>query len=218
MLNDLKAPQILNSRFGTSCFKYLPDPIVPIKDVIDIDVRKEYGIPYDSTLLLHPGGMWRYKATVEILKALSLLDESVRTKIAVIFAGRVTSEIESEFRELIESIGNSIKIVVIEGFISFEKLGALFRAADWILIPYKIKSQSSGILGHAVNFKKPVISVSNSLIGNIVEKYKLGINVPEADACHIKECLEHLPQWHYSPNDYMDSHSIGSFCECIIKA
>lgn len=45
---------------------------------------------------------------------------------------------------------------------------------DAILIPYKNTAQSSGLLGYAAQFNKPLLAPSNGLIGKLVNEYKLG--------------------------------------------
>lgn len=216
MLNDKQSVNILNEKYHTSCFKYLPDPVVPITRVESIDIRAKYNISPTKTILLHPGGMLRYKGTLEILKAINIMSDEVLSNYVFIFAGRITDSIKKEFKELIDIIGDRANIIIEDGFFPFEVLGAFIKNTDWILIPYKTKSQSSGILGHAAYFQKPVIGVRDSLIGNIIEEYNLGVCIEKSNAESIKMNLEHLPKLTIKESGYVESHSIDMFNDHIL--
>ena len=132
------------------------------------------------------------------------------------FAGRITDSIKNEFNELVDTIGDRANIIIEDGFFPFEVLGAFIKNSDWILIPYKTKSQSSGILGHAAYFQKPVIGVRDSLIGNIIEEYNLGVCIEKSNAESIKMNLEHLPKLTIKESGYVESHSIDMFNDHIL--
>ena len=217
MLNDINAPVLLNRKYNTNHFKYLPDPIIPINNIDNIDIRKHYNISPHKKIILHPGGMLPYKGTIEILKALERIQGHQCDKFAFIFAGRVTNSIKDEFYKLLHNVNKNVQVIVEDDFFSFEKLGAFFNYADWILIPYRIKSQSSGIIGHAAFFKKPVIAVNNGLIGSIVETYKLGVLINDSSPSSILEILFNLPDWNYINNNYVETHKIEDFVNLIFE-
>lgn len=216
ILNDSESSTILNEKFNTTKFKYLADPVAVINNPERISIRQRYNINENKIILLHPGGMLPYKGTIEILESLSLLDKETADKITVIFAGRVTKSIRDEFFHLYEKAGKHVQLILDEGFLSFEKLGGYFNECDWVLIPYKIKSQSSGVVGHAAYFKKPIIAVKGGIIGNIVEKYGLGILLEDASSCSIKNILENLPPFESANNKYVETHSIEAFVNTIL--
>lgn len=216
MLNDINAPIELNKKFKTSHFKFLPDPVVPINSVEDIDIRTKYKISCHKKIILHPGGMLPYKGTLEILKALAVIPKEYHDEYAFIFAGRVTKSIKDEFYKLLKNIDEKLQVIIEDDFFTFERLGAFFKSADWILIPYKTRSQSSGIVGHAAFFKKPVIAVKGGLIGSIVEAYNLGVLIDDSTYTSISDVLVKLPNWNYVANKYVESHKIEDFTRIIL--
>lgn len=217
ILNDKESACALNKKFHSDKFHFLPDPIAVIDKVQDVDIRRKYNIDNDKTIYLHPGGMMAYKGTVEILRALLLLKKETCEKICVIFAGRVTPEIQSQFNELYKLASNRVQLVNESGFIPFDYLGSLFQASDWILIPYKTKAQSSGILGHAAFFKKPVITVQGGLIGNLTTQNNLGVTIMSCTPQNVADVIENTPNWRYTYSDYVSSHSIDAFTNIILN-
>lgn len=217
MLNDIDSPKLLNKKFKTDHFKYLPDPVSPIYNIDNINIRKYYNIDTQKKIILHPGGMLPYKGTLEILKALEKIPSDQYDNLAFIFAGRVTQLIKDEFYRLLQKIDKRLQVIVEDDFFTFERLGAFLKAADWILIPYFTKSQSSGIVGHAAFFKKPVIAVKDGLIGSIVSEYKLGVLLNDSFSSSILEFLTNLPNWNYVHNDYVNTHKIEDFVSEFLK-
>ena len=215
ILNDSHAARILNDRFRTSKFRYLPDPVAIIRNPEHLMIRKQYGIDENKTIFLHPGGMQPYKGTLELLKALTLVDNRTAERIVVIFAGRVTESIRDAFFPLFDKVKQRVQVFLDEGFLPFEKLGGYFVECDWVLIPYTIKSQSSGVIGHAAFFKKPVIAVNGGLIGSLVQNYKLGILLADASPYSIKNILDNLPSFNNNNNNYVENHSIESFIQAL---
>ena len=218
ILNDKSAACYLNKKYDTDKFVFLVDPISSIPQVSKNreQLLSKYNVPIANKVFLHPGGMLSYKGTIDILKAIELLPNEYCQSLTFIFAGRITEEIKTEFYVLYERIKNKVHIMIVEGFLSYEYLADLFLLCDYVLIPYKVKSQSSGIVGHAAFHKKPVVVAKKGLIGKIVKKYRLGFLLPEPTADYIKEFLTELPEWKYSANSYVEEHKVDSFCKVIL--
>lgn len=217
ILNDKKAASVLNKLYTTNKFRYLTDPIVVVDSYHSRNIRTELEIDSEKRIFLHPGGMLRRKGTLEILKALVSLDEDICQKIVVIFAGRVTVEIEEEFRNLYERAKNKVQLVLMEGYLPFERLADLFETSDYVLIPYTDNSKSSGIIGHAAYYHRPVIVAQGGIIGKIVKKWGLGYLLKKADAKSIKEFIKDLPCGYQYNEEYVKTHSIEAFYTEILK-
>ena len=217
ILNDSTSAIYLNKLYKTDKFKYLPDPVASFSNYSPIDVRKKYGIASDKIIFLHPGGMLPYKGTIEILKALSMMSVKQLAKLTIIFAGKITPYIREEFWTLYNTVIENAHLVLIEGFLSFEDLADLFYTCDYVLIPYKVKSQSSGIMGHAAFYNKPVVVAKGGVIGKTVAKYHLGLIIKEASPHHIKEFLSSPIECVVKGDGYVSSHSISMFNELIYK-
>lgn len=217
ILNDSASSAYLNKLYHTSCFCYLTDPVASLPDYKGKNIRDELCIDQGKTIYLHPGGMLPYKGTIEILKALTLLNEQQLDQMAIIFSGRITPSIRKEFNYYLEELKDKVQIVLIEGYLPFERLADLFITSDYVLIPYKVKSQSSGIVGHAAYYKKPVIVAKGGVIGKLVRKWQLGYLLNAPTPFYISDFLCHPQTSDYKENNYKEDHSIDNFINTILK-
>lgn len=217
ILNDEISSKLLNRIYKSNKFQYLSDPVASVHVQSPIDIRSQYRIPIGNKIILHAGGMGWYKGTIEILKAIDALSEEHLRHYTFIFAGQVSDDIKVEFDYLYRKIKDRVQIIFIEGFLPFELLGNLFIACDRVLIPYSVRSQSSGIVGHAAFYQKAVIAVEGGIIGKLVRKFKLGILIPQSDYQSIMKVLELYPNHHFDNNEYVRSHTVEKFYETILR-
>lgn len=210
VLNDSPAAMYMNKYFKTDKYKYLPDPIPLLPTYRGCNIREELGISSSKTLLLHPGGMLPYKGSLNILKALDKLDMSCCDKIAVIFAGRAKA-IQPTFDQMLVKIKNKVQVLYIEGYISFEKMADLFVSCDFVLIPYTTNNKSSGIVGNAAFYQKPVVVAKGGVIGKMVKKGKLGIMLESPTVDNIVDFLENIPAPSIIKSIYSENHSVKHF-------
>ncbi len=175
VLNDNEQAVKLNKLFKTEKFIYLPDPYVPIEFNKDEDFRKTYNIPESAIVLSHFGGLAKRKGTINILKAIKLLTPEERASFYFVFAGVVYTDIRDEFYSLVKELTCDSNIIVEDRFCSYDFLAELCCACDAILIPYLYTNRSSGLLGYASQFGKPLLAPNNGLLGELVNKYHLGI-------------------------------------------
>lgn len=91
-----------------------------------------------------------------ISKAIDLMDRSSISDKVFVFAGRVSKEIKDEFYKLMKNVDGKARIVVYDESFSYEHLRDLCFNCDCVLIPYKNPNQSSGVIGYASHFGKPV--------------------------------------------------------------
>lgn len=184
ILNDRDSALYFNNKYSVDKFLFLPDPFYPIslpENVIDF--RRTYHIVASKKIMLHFGGMTKRKGTMEILKAIDLLDGKTCENYCFIFAGRVIDDIREEFYLLIERLKKKIHIIVFDEFCEYNFLGLLCKNANYILIPYQNSAQSSGVLAYAAQFGVPVVGPADGLIGRLIVKYGLGICL--ADVSHL---------------------------------
>ena len=103
----------------------------------------------------------------------------------------------------------------------FEKMADLFVTCDYVLIPYLAKGQSSGIVGHAVYYGKPVVVAGEGVIGKIVRKWKLGHLLRDSSEDSICWILRYLmnntPAYNMKRRDYLTGHSIEKFNHAIYE-
>ncbi|MCH3980539.1 MAG: hypothetical protein LKE41_01210 [Prevotella sp.] len=106
-----------------------------------------------------------------------------------VFAGRINTDIKEVFYKLYNSIKDKCDIVVWDKFCSYDELDELCRECDIIIAPYKNVYSSSGVIGYAAKYHKPVIVPNDGLLGKLVRKYKLGIAVNNLNSTAIYNLL-----------------------------
>lgn len=174
VLNDMNSAQRFNSIYKTDKFRFLPDP-VPQADLSKVhDVRKELNIPHNDKIYLHFGSLDQRKGTIDILKAIISFTDQETNNSTFIFAGKQKESLKKQFYPLLEEAKTKVNILVFDEFCSYEFINNLCFTCDVILMPYHLTNLSSGVLGYAAIFGKPVIGPNNGLIGHLIQKYKLG--------------------------------------------
>lgn len=187
VLNDEASSRKLNSIWHCEKFVALPDPFQ----------SKSRNILYDKPLLnqakikiLHFGALSARKGTMDILDAIEKLCKDKKAgPYQFVFAGRINTDIKEVFYKLYNSIKDKCDIVVWDKFCSYDELDELCRECDIIIAPYKNVYSSSGVIGYAAKYHKPVIVPNDGLLGKLVRKYKLGIAVNNLNSTAIYNLL-----------------------------
>ena len=99
ILNDATSARYLNIKFKTDKFISLADPFVPISQDSLRDMRQELNILPTKRVFLHFGGLTYRKGTLDILKAIELLNENELKELTFIFAGKVYDDIRQQYYE-----------------------------------------------------------------------------------------------------------------------
>lgn len=219
LLNDLASCRLLNHTFKTKVFKFLPDPVLPIPINEGENLREEYNISKNVKVYLHFGGLTIRKGTMDLIKAISLLDWKTQSETCFIFAGKVGVEIREDFYKNINFLAKKARVIVFDNYCKYSLLGSLSAIADYIVLPYKDKSRSSGVLGYSAQFGAPVIGPSEGLIGSLIRKYKLGycykIDNPETLSGIIARHTV-MPLMRVNGESYLSDNSIYNFQKTII--
>ena len=214
ILNDNSASIYFNNLYSTNKFTYLPDPFnslsFPFKDL-----RIDYSIPVSKKILFHFGSMGEKKGTLLILESIKKMSQDQRDKYVFVFAGIVQDGIKEQFYNFINEIGESASILIFDKFISFETIANWCQNSDAILIPYLESYQSSGIIGYAAQYKKPVIATSNGLVGKLVRKYRLGITLKTIDSYSLIQAYNQIEEWKCFDSSYLHNNNTKEFFRII---
>lgn len=219
ILNDRLSAEKLNKTLHTSKFQYLPDPFVPIEYATNKDFRKEYGITPDKIIFAHFGGLQSRKGTMIIMESLKLLTAEEREKYVFVFAGRVYDKIKRDFYAAYDALKPTVNIIIKDEFCDYEYLASLCAGCNAILMPYLVTTQSSGIIGYASQFGKPVIAPSGGIIGRIVSEYELGVMLPSVDMFALIDAYQKVTNGLVkAPTDaYCQTNSVKNFMAVIKK-
>lgn len=181
LLNDERVAGQLN-RWGSrrQVFESITDPLPalwPTVTAVKKNIEKTDGI----YRFLLAGEMSGRKGCIETLDCLSNINlcpgQCVEVRLLGRFSKRGTASkdrILAKIKE-VEKRCAFIRIYVKDSFLSNEEMSEEFKAADCILAPYVKFYGSSGMIGHACRFRKPLLSCRSGLLGEIVSTRCLGL-------------------------------------------
>lgn len=212
--NDTSAPLYYNRLFKTHKYKYVPDPFNCI-EVPFRDLRKEYGIAVDKKVMYHFGSMGGRKGTIQIINSIIELNEEEREKYVFVFAGIVQDK--EAFYNAINKIENRNNIFIFDRFCDFEFISQWCQCCDAILIPYSHTHSSSGLLGYAAQYKKPVIGPNSGLIGKLIRRNHLGLDLDIINSDKLRRAYQDIDNWNYRVNNYVSKNSVSHFSEIVIN-
>lgn len=215
VLNDADSVDKLNRIYNTNKFIFLPDP-VPNVDMNNVkNIRHDIGLRDKDFVYLHFGGLAKRKGTLEILKAIIESEQESIVDCAFIFAGKVNQEIKEEFYCLLSHAQNKAKVLVYDEFCSYNFLYNLCYSIDCILMPYQITKLSSGVLGYAAVFMKPVIGPFDGLIGKLIRNNGLGKCLHSVSKDYIKK--EFGNRIKLVETTYREKNDVSEFIKVILK-
>lgn len=182
VLNDHDSAETFNKLYHTDKFQFLPDPVPSVDRSKVHDIRKELNIPQDKKVFLHFGGLSDRKGTLDILDAIGLCSKEDLADKTFIFAGHQSKNLEPLFSARYNFVKDKAQILVFNEFCSYDFLYNLCYTCDVILMPYHLTDLSSGVLGYASVFNKPVVGPSDGLIGRLIRQYNFGLALDEISA------------------------------------
>lgn len=215
VLNDRSAATYLNKIYHTEKFRYLADPYNNIY-YKPRDVRRELNIPVNNKVFLHFGGLQGRKGTIKILEAIELIPLQEAKAMTFLFAGKVYEDIRIKFYEQKKKIDKRSQVLLFDDYCTKEFLADLCYSCDYILIPYQVTAQSSGLLGYAAHYGKPVIGPSSGLIGKMIRKYNLGVMLKSVSPENIAGSIRStIPQC--DTTDYKNMTKVSEFVDQIFQ-
>ena len=215
VLNDVSGAKRLNELWHTKKFVQIPDPFVNISLEGTFNLRNKFGINEDNVLFVHFGAMNDNKGTLEIAHSLLELSTDEKRKYSFFFAGKMADYIKSEFYGIIEKLKQEgiLDINVVDEYCSYVFFASLCMACNAILTPYRRTAQSSGLIGYASQFGKPVIAPSKGLLGNLVEKYELGLLISDCSPNSLVDAYSKIAQGavRNPGREYCNDNSVENF-------
>lgn len=215
VLNDKESMMQLNKMYKTQNFVYLPDPIPFIDDSKLTSVRDVLSVDASKNIYLHFGALDYRKGTIELLQAIDMLNPEEADERLFVFAGKVNEAMKDEFYNLLNKNRNRQRIKVFDEFCSYEFLNNLCYSCDAILVPYKNAIHSSGVIGYASYFKKPIIGPAAGMLGKIIVQYSMGVLLDEISPESIKKAL--LQELSKGSDLYVNEHKVENFCKVIFE-
>lgn len=197
ILNDSGAVDYMNSwSFSRNVFKFLIDPIPA--GMRDIQVSKEKPESNKQFNFIMLGAISPRKGCLEVIKALKHANFPNGMKVSLHLMGAFSKEYP-EYEELLLSEIEALKLTKMNvqvklknEFIDNEAFCQEISDSDCVLAPYMGFFGSSGMIGHACRYQKPLIVSRDGLIGNIVESKQLGLCVNSCDIDALAVTIEKM--------------------------
>lgn len=218
VLNDDASARRLRMIWHKNKFVSLPDPFQSKKET---QIFNTLLLDKNKIKILHFGAMTSRKGTMDIMNAIEILcNEDKVSNFQFAFAGKINKDIKQEFYYKYNVLKNKCDILVMDRFCSYDELDELCRECDIILAPYKNVYSSSGVIGYAAKFHKPVVVPDDGLLGKLVKKYKLGMAIKNLDAIKISQILasnEVIPINNEMHDNYISKNSVKNFNKVIYE-
>lgn len=197
----------------------LPDPVrVNFGDALNDNpppesLRAELGIDGDRKLFLLLGGLADpRKGVTQLLDAIPHLPDSLCRQICFLLVGDLHPQEQELLQGRIQSFCASkpIQIVCRCGYVPDAAVYQYFQLTDFVLAPYQRHVGMSGILMQAAAAQKPVLSSNYGLMGELVQRYQLGLAV---DATQPSAIAQGLTQFLTTPDQIGDRQQMKAFAE-----
>lgn len=216
LLNDEKSATAFNKKFSTNKFLRLPDPYSPLEGELK-DIRKDLQLDDSDLLFIQIGQLSDRKGTLEILDAIAMMNGEDLARKHFFFAGKVVKDIsESFYKKVTVLTDRGVHIYVKDEFVSFEFLNSICSSCDCIFTPYKNTCQSSGAIGYAAQFGKPVIGPLRGLLGNLISHYRLGYQIKDITAESLFRAIVDFKRMPV-PDDYVRDNQLKDFLKICLN-
>ena len=173
------------------------------------------------------GALTLRKGILQTLGAIRYVNETTLSKIAIIFAGKLESDIKRTFLKRVEQVRNAfprVRIYVEDRYIGEDEIVALVERCDVMLLPYQRFVGSSGVLLWAIGAGKCVIVQNYGMLGKLTKDYDLGLTVDTTNAEDIARAIETVVEKgpenignRFSMSKLHEAHRPEVFGETVIK-
>ena len=170
---------------------HLPDPVETHSNLqFQMEkLREKLGIHSERQVFVLFGALTDRKGIYQLLEAVLTLSPTLCQKLCLLLVGesRIEASLKSRIAEICQS--RPIQIIGRYEFIPEQDVQAYFQLADVVLAPYQRHVGMSGILMLAAAAQKPVLSSNYGLMGEIVQRYRLGLTVDSTVPDEIAKVL-----------------------------
>tara|TARA_R110002050_G_scaffold69630_2_gene150685 strand:+ start:16479 stop:17645 length:1167 start_codon:yes stop_codon:yes gene_type:complete len=222
ILNDSKTATLWNSWFDTTIFKMLPDPVPLLEPLETFNIYDHYGVTPENRIYLHIGSLGNRKGTFESIEAAHFISKEEQNKTTLLLVGKTEDKTTAQkIKETIHKVQRTSQVQLIwdDSFVSNEQMKSIFNQCYAVLIPYKNSEASSGILGHAIASKKPVITTGSGLLKELVETNEFGVLLDKVTPEKIAETITKLKIIDTNEERYslfLNEHTPQIFSELLI--
>ncbi|MEO0770768.1 MAG: glycosyltransferase family 4 protein [Cyanobacteria bacterium J06649_4] len=175
---------------------HLPDPVKLQKSSQSeiAQLRQSLEIAPNKKIFLLFGALTERKGVFKVLDALALLPQQVSKQVTLILAGEASEENQRLIDKKVQFLpkAKQIQVIVRYEFLPEKKIPTYFGLADFVLAPYQRHIGMSGMTMLAAAAHTPLLSSNYGLMGELVQRFKLGITVDSTLPTSIAEGVEQL--------------------------
>ena len=143
------------------------------------EARRALGLDPEQPLLLFFGFVRRYKGLDLLLRAMPRVRSELEPAPRLLVLGEFYEE-RAETTALVNRLGLTAAVDLIDAYVPNEKVGLYFSAADVVVLPYRSATQS-GIVQIAWQLERPVICTDVGGLAEVVRHEETGLVVPPED-------------------------------------
>jgi glycosyltransferase involved in cell wall biosynthesis len=186
----------------------MPAPVVWLPDALSsLDRRAEreadagWPLPKphaqdDRLRLLLFGALGRRKGLVELVEGLLRLDDKDLVRIELKALGRFAAD-EADYKARAQALlsalaGRGAKVELADQYVPEDVLDEALRWCDVILAPYISHLGSSGVVGLATQYGRPLLAQSLYQVGDEVRRFGLGLTVDPTDPAAVAAAVRQL--------------------------
>jgi glycosyltransferase involved in cell wall biosynthesis len=129
--------------------------------------RQAKGIRDDEKVLLFFGNIRPYKGLDVLIEAMSAVKAKSFFSLRLVIAGSLW-EPWDRYERLIQKLGLENEVIQILGYVPSDQVGALFSAADLVVLPYRHFDSQSGVGAAAIAFHVPMIVTDTGGLSDLV--------------------------------------------------
>ncbi|MFH1749884.1 MAG: glycosyltransferase [bacterium] len=171
--------------------KHGPYSLFDNKKYTKESARKVLNIPANKKVILFFGQLKPHKGLKYLIKAFKIITKEIPNSWLYISTDLTYSPQLNEYLARIQKTGASKYIQLVREYVPSEKIEAIFKAADLVVLPYTQISQS-GILNLAYAFRKPVVVTDIFPDANLINRRFGNIAKVEDEGSLAKKTIELL--------------------------
>jgi len=148
------------------------------------EAKRELNLSGKKVLLFF-GFVRPYKGVEYIIRAMPQILERVDAHLLIV--GEFWSP-ESHYRALIDQLGLSHAVGIVNRYVPNEEVALYFTAADLVVLPY-LEATQSAVVPIAYGFERPVLTTRVGGLPEVVKDGETGFLVPPADTEALAETV-----------------------------
>jgi len=166
------------------------------------EARQRLGLPQDRLLFLHFGALHPDKDIETILAAIRDIPDAL-----LVHAGKVEGQVD--LTALVRGSGLQGRVIVRDRYIPESEKPYYFASTDAIILSYKRDVMITGsMLWEAARFKLPAIGSDGGDLGELIERYRVGLVFEAESASSLRDMLSK-----FSSSSQKKRATMASNCE-----